>query len=83
MILAIGGESSGMASQSVECYTLGYDKWRYIVPEFIIKRHETQNTNVLPPLRCARYYAASAHDSYHVYVIGKNMYNKNYYGHKS
>lgn len=79
VIFAIGGESNGMASRSAECFKLGYDKWKYVVPMCTVKRNLTEYTSALPPLRCARYYAASANNMYKVYVMGKYSFSVTYF----
>lgn len=75
VILAIGGEVNGVAARSVECFTLGFEAWKYCIPQYIITGNATQETRVIPPMRCARYHAAVTYDSYNAYVIGEFFEN--------
>lgn len=62
-----------MASRSIECFTLGYDAWKFAVPRCILSGSSIviKQTMVIPAMRCARYNSAVSYDSYNVYVIGK------------
>ncbi|XP_069687912.1 kelch-like protein diablo [Periplaneta americana] len=70
VILAIGGESSGMALSSVECFTLGYDSWKCIVPTAVQEGEPCEDTRVIPTMHHARFYAAVAAKDYVVFVVG-------------
>ncbi|PSN37426.1 hypothetical protein C0J52_19033 [Blattella germanica] len=69
VILAIGGESSGMALGSVECMTLGYDSWKCLVPTSIQEGEPCEETRVIPTMRYPRFYVAVAAKDYEVFVI--------------
>jgi len=71
VILAIGGESSGMALGSVECFTVGYDSWKCIVPTIAHEGNPCEETRVIPTMHHARFYAAVTARDYEVFVIGK------------
>lgn len=62
-----------MASRGLECFTLGYDTWKFAVPRCILSGSSIhiKQTMVIPAMRCARYHAAVAYNSYNVFVIGK------------
>nr|CAD7588425.1 unnamed protein product [Timema genevievae] len=70
VILALGGESNGMALGSVECFTLGYDTWRCIVPSLIQENGEFVDTRVIPTMQHPRLYPAVATRDYEVFVAG-------------
>ena len=70
VILAIGGESSGMALGSVECFTLGYEGWKCIVPTSVQESEPCEDTRVIPTMHHPRFYAAVTAKDYEVFVIG-------------
>lgn len=70
VILAIGGESSGLALGSVECFTLGYDSWKCIVPTAVHEDEPCEEARVIPTMRHARLFAAVTAKDYEVFVIG-------------
>ncbi|KAJ9583040.1 hypothetical protein L9F63_022619, partial [Diploptera punctata] len=70
VILAIGGESSGMALGSIECFTLGYDSWKCIVPTSVQEGEPCEETRVIPTMHHPRFYAAVTAKDYEVFVIG-------------
>jgi hypothetical protein len=74
VILAIGGESSGMALGSVECFTLGYDSWKCIAPTAVYEGEPCEEARVIPTMHHARFYAAVTARDYEVFVIGEYVY---------
>nr|CAD7265187.1 unnamed protein product [Timema shepardi] len=70
VILALGGESNGRALGSVECFTLGFDTWRCVIPSLIQENGEFVDTRVIPTMQHPRLYPAVATRDYEVFVAG-------------
>jgi len=70
VILAIGGQSSGIVLGSIECFILGCDSWKCIVPRIVCSGGICEGLRVIPTMRHARLYAAVTAREYEVFVIG-------------
>lgn len=69
--MALGGESSGFILNSMECYTLGYDGWRCSIPTAVALSGIPEPTQVMPPMRTQRIFAAVCSADYTIFVIGR------------
>ncbi|XP_067000718.2 kelch-like protein diablo isoform X2 [Anabrus simplex] len=70
VILALGGISYDSIWSSVECFTLGYDSWKCVVPSVVPTTGAEHETQVIPTMSVPRYYFAVATLEYEVFVIG-------------
>lgn len=70
VILAIGGQSSGIVLGSIECFILGHDSWKCIVPRTVCGGGICEGLWVIPTMHHARLYAAVTAREYEVFVIG-------------
>jgi len=68
--LAIGGQSSGIVLGSIECFILGCDSWKCIVPRLVCGGGICEGLRVIPTMHHARLYAAVTAREYEVFVIG-------------
>lgn len=68
--MAIGGKSSGTVLGNVECFILGYDSWKCIVPRIVHDGGICEGSRVIPTMRHARLYAAVTAREYEVFVLG-------------
>ncbi|XP_071451527.1 kelch-like protein diablo [Hetaerina americana] len=80
VVVVIGGLSPNGPIKTVECYTADSPistSWTLYLPDNTQLHHTRENTvrtnlidRIVPPMKCARVYAASAFLDYEIYVIG-------------
>ncbi|KAK3923947.1 Kelch-like protein diablo [Frankliniella fusca] len=71
VILALGGESNGMALGSVECLTLGYDNWKCVIPTAVQNAGGVcEDTKVIPTMKDPRSFFGICYSDDKVYVAG-------------
>ncbi|XP_034249410.1 kelch-like protein 5 [Thrips palmi] len=71
VLLALGGESCGMALGSVECITLGYDNWKCEIPTAMkTAGGACEDTKVIPPMQTPRSFFGVCCSDDKIYVAG-------------
>lgn len=70
VVVAIGGESAGYVFNSMECFTLGYDGWKCSIPAAVAMSGMGEPTQVMPPMKVHRAFAAVCSSDYNIFVMG-------------